>query len=315
MDFETIFNAMSVPCSVVDAEFRFVAVSDEHARILMMPRERLVGGRIFELFPETPERMERSAQAFRKALAGEACSLMEIEYHIADPDGDQILIWWNVHCTPLPGSDHFLLRVEDVTEAIRTRNLKDAIARELQHRVANVFAVVSTIARRTVSAYPASADFLPGFLTRIEALSRSYAQLTGDAWNTITLDRLVATQIGDLTDTHVDRIAMSGDTVTLGAQEAQTLSMALHELVTNALKYGALSGEAGRVAVSWSAQPDNGYALEWREEGLTDVTAPERTGFGTMLLERILPRQLEAEVARDFTDTAHVYSLKVPARD
>lgn len=105
-------------------------------------------------------------------------------------------------------------------------------------------------------------------------------------------------------------IVLEGPELRFSTAESQSLSTALHELATNAAKYGA----SGRVEIQWQNIDCSGYQIEWREEGLQDVMEPESVGFGSMILTKILPSQLNGKAFREFSNTAHTYRLIVKER-
>ena len=317
-DYAAAFDALSAPYAILDRDLRFVTVNRCYEQIVMRSQEELAGNHIFDMFPESEARQRLVAGYFARALAGEEAELSENRYTIPDPEGGpdaKLDIWWNVHCSPIRDRagnvTHMGIRVENVTEKVRNRHLADAINRELQHRVGNLFAMIATIARRTARDDATVAEFLPGFLDRLHALAETNAMLTGSEWNGLTLRRLLKRQLGGLTALDGDAISIDGPDILLSPSDAQLLSMALHELATNALKHGALAHEDGRLRIVWTLAGQDGYRLDWQEDGLRGVRRPTRPGFGTTLLTRILPRQLGGQVAQDFTPTSHRFHLSV----
>lgn len=321
IDYRNVFDRLLTSFAILDPDFRYLSVSDCYCETLMKSREDLIGNLLFDLFPETPERERLIGDLFRRALGGELCSLTEIGYTIPDPDNGPDAtteIYWNVHCGPVRDTDGatsaFVLWVENVTDTVRARQLSDAIAMELQHRVANLFSMVTTIARRAAPDHEHMDTFLPSFLGRLQALAQASAQLTGANWNGLTLDSLLNRQLQTFAGEGTIQIASHGPPVALGASDALMLSMAVHELATNAGKYGGLRGGGGTVSVSWSAEADGAYTIDWHETGLTGTTVPTREGFGSTLLTHILPTQLGGEVQRHFTDGAFHFQLSVSSR-
>ena len=317
-DYSTVFDGLSVPCAIIDRDLRYVSVNRAYVTILMQKAADLHGRFLFDVFPETPERENLIRDAFAQALAGEESSLKEVCYTIPDPvhgADATVEIWWNVYCTPISTRggeiDAFCLRVEDVTEVVHTRRMKDAIARELQHRVSNLFATVAIIARRSAPDHETTAAFLPAFLDRIHVLAETNALLTGSDWNGLTLDAMLRRQMASFSEERDHQVTFTGPDLHLRPSDAQILSMAVHELATNAAKYGALSHADGRLSIDWTVTPAGGYVLDWQESGLSDVTPPTRQGFGTILLNRILPLQLDGRVQQVFEATRHHFRLSV----
>jgi two-component sensor histidine kinase len=171
----------------------------------------------------------------------------------------------------------------DITEKRRVEDQLAAIAAELRHRVKNSFTVVKALARQTFAKDMDCETALKNFLGRVQALSLA---------NDLVLDAEAATT--DLVDVVAkitapySSIEVEGPSIALEGQAVTAVSMILHELCTNALKYGGLSNPAGHVSLKWSASGTSGMVLEWTETGGPAVIKPEREGFGTRLLRRMV---------------------------
>jgi len=319
LDYERIFKSLSAACAVLDRNFRFVEMNDAYLLALNATRELLVGKRVLDAFPEIMERQKLLTGAFDIALTGKQASLKEIRYAIPDSaaQGGMRMGWWNAHFTPLTDRHglvtRVLLRVRDTTEQVRAREMKDAIAGEMQHRIGNLMAMVTVIARQTVRGQTSFDQFMPAFELRIQSLAKTHALLTGGNWDGMTMDRLIHQQLDIYADKLNKTIFVEGPDLQVTAAEAQSISMALHELATNAAKYGALAREGCRLAISWTKVGD-GFEFEWNETGLIGVTEPTKSGFGTMILTKILPSQLNGEATREFRDDGCCYRLRVPER-
>ncbi len=172
---------------------------------------------------------------------------------------------------------------------------------------------MTTIARQTARVQSSLDEFMPAFEARIMTLAKTHSLLTGGNWDGMTLDRLIHQQIDAHADKLGDTIFVEGPDLRVTATEAQSISMALHELATNAAKHGALKQDGGRVSIRWSRLAE-GFEFEWIETGLIGITEPTKTGFGTMILTRILPSQLNGEAMREFTPDGFKYRLRVDQR-
>ena len=178
--------------------------------------------------------------------------------------------------------------VSDITERKQAERNQQLLIGELNHRVRNTLATVQAIASQTLRRAKSPSDFVPSFSGRIQALSRAHTLLTKTAWQGTELDTLIREQ---LLLGGADRITCSGPPVSLEPQTALQLALVLHELGTNARKYGSLSVPNGSVTVRWTTEEEpDGRALHltWTETGGPPVTQPESTGFGTLLIERSL---------------------------
>ena len=167
----------------------------------------------------------------------------------------------------------------DITDRNRPRSSSSSLSR-LNHRVKNTLATVQAIASQTMRRAPP--DDLAAFTARLHALGRAHDLLTSDKWDRATLRSVV---MNALEPFQQQRFTFEGPEAWLNASKSLQLTLALHELATNAVKYGALSGRSGRVNVSWQIQADGRVTLSWRETGGPRVAAPEHRGFGSLLIE------------------------------
>src|SRR4051794_5007095 len=185
------------------------------------------------------------------------------------------------------------------TENMRRRTIEQhhrVLVHELNHRVKNTLALVDSVIALSIRADSALAEFGEALRGRIAALTRSHALALDRGREAVSLNELVCAELAPLQG---DRVAVDGPAVQLPPAVALYLSMGLHELVTNAVKYGALSNDVGRVALRWT-HADGRLRLSWEENGGPEVSPPARNGFGSLLFERILGAALKGQVARDF---------------
>lgn len=177
----------------------------------------------------------------------------------------------------------------DITERRRAEELQRLLVNELNHRVKNTLAAVQSIASQTVRHARSPSEFVDSFSGRIRSLAYAHELLSSNAWKGADVFALVRDQLM-FEGTEDGRLSMSGPAVTLAPQAALHLSMVLHELVTNAYKYGSLSAPNGRLAVTWSVRTNGGrdLALQWKESGGPPVEPPTTRGFGSVLIEKSL---------------------------
>lgn len=182
----------------------------------------------------------------------------------------------------------------DVTERRRAEERQMLLAREVDHRAKNALAVVQSIIGLTRDADPER--FRKAVIGRIAALARAHTLLARDGWDGAELRELVAEEVAPYRGAGPgapERVTLAGPDVELAAGAAQPVAMALHELATNAAKYGALSVPSGRVAIAWARAEDGGLALRWLEQGGPPVDgAPARRGFGSSVIRNTVERQL-----------------------
>lgn len=205
----------------------------------------------------------------------------------------------------------------DITERKRGEEQRKLLVNELNHRVKNTLAVVQSIAGQTLRSATSLAEAGRSLTSRLVSLGKAHDILTQESWSGADLRELMtgtlAAQAG------LERFRLAGDPVWLPPNMALSLALALHELATNAIKYGSLSVEGGRVSISWNLAGEDDarrLRLEWREEGGPLVRSPERTGFGTRMLEKMLDSESGGSVKMAFEPTGLVcvFEANLPSR-
>ncbi|MBI0535917.1 PAS domain S-box protein [Roseomonas sp. KE2513] len=207
----------------------------------------------------------------------------------------------------------------DVDELRRMGQHQRLLLAELQHRVRNTLSVIRSIIRRTVQASDNLDDLAMHLDGRIDAFSRVQAAVTRNPERGIDLAQLVADELLAYSAREGKQVHIQGPPVALRPKAAETLALALHELATNAVKFGALSQPQGRVEVAWDAELPPGaprLLFRWREIGLAPAAeAPLHRGFGTELFERTLPYELNAEVERSLVPAGLLCTIVLPLSD
>jgi two-component system, chemotaxis family, CheB/CheR fusion protein len=176
----------------------------------------------------------------------------------------------------------------DYLERKRADETEKTLAREIQHRSNNLLAIIQTIATRSLSGSCTLSEAKETFEARLQALARANRQLTKSNWSGVNLGEIVRSELQPYTE----RTVVDGTDVILSPQHAQNFTLTLHELATNAAKYGALSNGSGKVGVSWAITRQGGknkLRFKWWESGGPPVVAPTRHGFGTMLVKAAFP--------------------------
>jgi PAS domain S-box-containing protein len=187
----------------------------------------------------------------------------------------------------------------DVTERRLAQERLEVTARELQHRVKNSLAVVQSIASQSFRSAPTKEAGLEAFSGRLRALAAATELLTRGDWQTVAIREIVSEIVRPYADEHDGRIQLEGPETYISSKHAVSLSMALHELSTNAVKYGALSTGGGQVDITW-AKSGPGLTLIWTERGGPPVSARGPSGFGTRLLRSGLFNEPEGSVELAF---------------
>lgn len=204
----------------------------------------------------------------------------------------------------------FQSMVRDISESLERENHERMLKREAIHRTKNILAVVQAVARQTAASSPAA--FIETFSERIAGLAASHDLFVQNAWSEIGLEALVRAQLAPFAAVGAQRLRIDGPDVHLSPTAAQSIGMTLHELATNAVKYGAFSNDKGAVDLSWavnSAASPPTFSMTWRESGGPPVAPPQRTGFGTRMISTMTERALEAETSLTFDPGGVVWTL------
>lgn len=215
--------------------------------------------------------------------------------------------WIRLSITPIRDETgtvtHFVGINEDITERMQAEERQKLLVGELNHRVKNTLAVAQAIAAQTLRTAETPQAFCTEFEARLMTLSQAHNLLNRSAWSGAPLREVLGQELAPYAATESCRFAMMGDDLHVTPNSAVTLSMAFHELATNAAKYGAFSQPSGRIVVSWALTgfaAERRFRLEWLECGGPPIQAPRRKGFGVSLLERGLAHQLGGRVQLHF---------------
>jgi PAS domain S-box-containing protein len=199
---------------------------------------------------------------------------------------------------------------QDITERKRHEEREHLMMREMNHRAKNVLGLVQAIARQTVTRNPE--EFTERFSERIQALSANQELLARDEWKGVETEDLVRAQLAPFADLIGSRIAVHGPKLCVKAAGAQAIGLALHELATNAGKYGALSTDTGRVDICWAI--DGGtFTINWVERDGPPVSAPKRRGFGTVVMQEMAEDSVDGTVDLDYAPSGPTWRLTCPA--
>jgi two-component sensor histidine kinase len=200
---------------------------------------------------------------------------------------------------------------KEMEEERRARAEKEhLLMREMNHRAKNMLSVVDAIAHQTASTSPE--DFVRRFSERIQSLSANQDLLMRHEWKGVEIRGLVHAQLAHFADLIGTRISAEGAALRLNAAASQAIGLALHELATNAGKYGALSTSAGRVDIRWDAA-GGAFTMSWTESGGPPVSPPERRGFGTTVIGVMAARSVGGEVDLDYASAGVRWRLTCPA--
>jgi two-component sensor histidine kinase len=193
-----------------------------------------------------------------------------------------------------------------VTE--RTEHIQQ-LMKEMDHRTKNILNVVQAIARQTAIASPD--EFVPRFSERMQTLAASHDLLVKSRWQGIEFSELIRVQLAHFSDLLDSRIKIDGPQLRLTVAAAQTFGMIVHELATNAAKYGALSNDKGRVDIRWSVNGE--FMVRWTERGGPSVAPPGRRGFGSTVVKTMAESSLDGDVALEFAPAGLRWQVVCPS--
>jgi light-regulated signal transduction histidine kinase (bacteriophytochrome) len=187
-----------------------------------------------------------------------------------------------------------VLRLSDSADAERQRahEKQELLIAELNHRVRNILALIRGLLSQTRSSAMSVEDFIGTLESRIHALARAHDQITADRWSPARLYDLIEVEAGAYLGERRDRVRLSGPNVLLTPGCFTVMALVIHEMLTNAAKYGALS-DNGTVAIDWRVDEDGSLMIDWTESGGPAVVAPTRRGFGSTVVERSIPYDLD----------------------
>ncbi len=241
------------------------------------------------------------------------------EYRVLRPDGT--LVWLSgrgmVTARGPDGAAHRLVSImADITERKAAEEHVRFLMHEVSHRSKNLLAVIQAIASQTARSATSVPDFRDRFTQRLRGIAASHDLLVNENWQGASLGDLVREQLLPFAGPGSPRLVLTGPEVVLNSAAAQSIGLALHELATNAIKYGALSMPDGRILISWrlaerSGEHD-GLQIRWEEQGGPPVVASSRKGFGRIVAEDMVARSLDGVVRTDYAAGGLRWELSVP---
>ncbi|MDN5787610.1 CheR family methyltransferase [Pseudorhodobacter sp.] len=196
----------------------------------------------------------------------------------------------------------------DITSLAKAEEHQKILIAELNHRVKNMLAVIVTIVKTSLRGKDVRPEVLDTLINRLLGMARAYSLISERSWTSVGMRDIMQ---GEMAPFGADRIHLSGPNVGLQPPQALAVSMVIHELVTNAIKYGALSNDAGSVEARWSVAEDR-LALVWRERDGPQTNKPERNGFGYVLIEGQVEQQLGGKLETSFSAEGLMLSMEFP---
>lgn len=260
-----------------------------------------------------PDEIDRVLERFEHSI--ETGTPWEDTFPLRGADGQ--FRWFLSRAVPIRDADgairYWFGTNTDVTEMRDAEQRIELLLQEVNHRSKNMLAIIRSLARRSDVDGP---NFLERFDQRVAALAANQDLLVSRAWSSVPLDEMIAAQFGILGDAAAQCEAR-GPRVMLSPSAVECLAMALHEMATNAIKYGALSSPAGKVDIDWSVveeeNQDARFSIRWRESGGPPVLPPLSRGFGTRVIVDAPRHNLRADVSVDYPIDGFVWTLSCAA--
>jgi PAS domain S-box-containing protein len=308
--FEKLYERSPDAMIVVGETGTIECVNVQAEALFGYPRERMLGQQIEML---VPERLRDRHEAQRvNCMKSAKLRPMGADIPLVGQRADGSEFPADVMLSPIEIEQRLMVLavVRDITERKREEAHLQLLMREVNHRVKNILSVVQAIANQTVAS--SLDEFISRFIPRIQSLSASHGLLVKSAWKNVRLAELVCSQLAHFEDLLNTRIAVNGPDLRITASAAHAVGLALHELATNAAKYGALSTATGHVDIGWHVDGDL-FTMSWSEREGPPVTPPARQGFGTMVIDSLVKESLGGEVQLDFAPAGLAWRVTCPA--
>jgi len=304
---EAVLESVSDGFYALDTDWRYVVFNRAAEEYFGVSRQALLGRKIWETFPQgvgTP--FESSCRA---AMDEGASATFETPSRMRP---DRVV---ELRIVPMRGGG-VAITLTDITERKSADARQRLLVNELNHRVKNSLATVQAIAAQSLRGDDVSPEARERFMARLMALARANDVLVAETWTGASLAAVAA----EMAKPHGDRerFTIGGPDLHLAPETATAMALGLHELATNAAKYGALSTPEGHVSLTWAVDGDGEarrLRLTWREAGGPKVRAPAARGFGSRLIERGLAQALKAEVRLTYESAGVVFTLAAPLNE
>ena len=284
--------------------------------VLQRPEDEIVGQPFWKLplHGDRDAELRRIRSGIARAARGEDTRFDLILTD--DNDAQRVFDLW-IRSLGAPGepSTNLVASAVDITARYESEQAQRLLMRELDHRMKNTLQVIQAVIRRTARAQNSVDVFERSLLGRVGAMSRAHDLLAEEHWLGAEMSEVITQEVGSF-DTG-DAITVDGPRLRLNPRAALSLALVMHELGTNASKYGALSAPQGKIAVTWRADRNSAeptITLEWEESGGPKVTPPTSKGFGSMLIESSIAYELEGQARLDYRSAGLVCTITMPIR-
>ena len=308
-ELNALYESAPIGLAFFSRDYRYLRVNDELAAINGVAADDHLGRTVRDILGDYADSIEPAiAQVF---ATGEA--LGGVEASGVTPDKPGIQRHWLAGFYPVRSPEGAVDAVGawviEISERKAAEQREMMLAREVDHRAKNLLAVVQSIVQLTPPADEAALK--ASIIGRIPALARAHSLLSDARWDGVRLDDLVREELAPFRSPDSRRIHFEGPSLLLGPAAAQSIALVLHELATNAVKYGALSRRDGMLDVRWSAEAGK-LALEWVEQGGPAAPKPAKLGFGSRIIRNSVERQLRGRVTKRWLPDGLQCCVEIP---
>jgi len=294
---KAILNAAADPLVVLSADLRVQTANRAFFAYFRVSRETIQNLPFTTLGNRAFDRADLRKQLTEMVAGHSDSQPLEIDHDF--PGSGRRTLVLNARPFSLPGSGHLiLLSLQDITERRRSEEQIAILAREAEHRAKNVLATVQAMVRLTQS--DTAKGLKHAIEGRIQALANVHRLFVESQWMGAEIGSLVTDELAVYSQVGEGHVQIGGPKVLLEPSVAQAIALSLHELATNAAKYGALSAPDGKIHVEWSRPAEGRLLLRWTETGGPAVKPPTRQGFGTRAIESMIRGQLKGDVRLDW---------------
>ncbi len=269
--------------------------------VMGQPVERFIPGRFRAVHSQHVRRFVQTGETSRRMGALGAISALRA-------NGEEFPVEASISHARAGNEQIATVIMRDITERKANEDAQALLAREVDHRAKNILAIVSSLVSLTEA--PTQAEYAESLAGRISAMSRAMSLLAHNRWSGTLLREVATDELGSYAE--AEAFTLDGPDLRLSARAVQPIGMLLHELATNALKYGALSTNAGKVALSWSRRADDKVDLIWEESGGPPVTVPTIHGFGSSLIRQIVENQLCGQLDHHWDAAGYRLTITLP---
>jgi len=313
--FRSVFNNTAVGMAAVGLDGRWLMANARVSDITGYSHDELLKMTTSDI--THPGDIEATDVEMQDLLDGKISFFSKDKRYIRK-DGETIWVGLTVSLerNSLGEPAYYLEVVRDIEERRRAEEHQFFLMRELSHRSKNLLAVIQAMARQTARISDGTDAFIERFTQRLHGLATSHDLLVHQNWRHVPLRDLLKQQLAPFVETDGIRLVLDGPDVAVTPEAAQALGLALHELATNAAKYGSLSVPEGSVKVVWKFQDDEEgqrrLLVDWRERGGPNVVPPTRYGFGHVVISRMAANSLDGKVKVDYAPEGLGWTISFP---